>query len=286
MGHSDILDILVLAEGIRMGRGNKKLMEEESGKLWDEEAHSFAEFTRSGRDIYREHFNNPAFFSFVGSVNGKRMLDAGCGEGSNTRWFADQGAEMVGVDISPKVIDLALEVERKLPRGIEYEAKPLSDLSCFAKSSFDLVVSTMVFMNVPDIGKAFSEIFKILKPGGSLFFSILHPCFRTPGYNWNEYDNNLGRLTVADYFAGKPFYSGVDAGDKIPGSANKPFKDIVFTRTISDYINTLIKVGFVIGKIEEPRPSKEACERFPVFQKWRDHAAMFLYACATKPLKD
>jgi len=262
-----------------------KLMEEESGKFWEEKALSFAEYTRSGRDVYREYFNNPAFFSFVGEVKGKQMLDAECGEGSNTRCFSDQGAKLVGIDISKKFIDLAIKEEIKRPKGIKYIATSLSDLSCLDGNSFDLVVTTMVFMDVANYEKAFEEIFKVLKPGGSLFFSILHPCFKTAGYNWNEYELNLGKLTVSDYFTNKPAFSGFDSGDKIKGSANKPFKSIIHRRTMSDYINTLIKTGFVIGKIHEPRPSKEACERFPVFQKWRDHAAKVLYLRANNPSK-
>jgi 2-polyprenyl-3-methyl-5-hydroxy-6-metoxy-1,4-benzoquinol methylase len=275
-------------EGIEMERDDvkkMKLMEEESGRFWEEHADSFSEYTRSGRDVYREYFNNPAFFSFVDDVKGKRILDAGCGEGSNTRWFAGQGAQMVGVDISKRFIDLATKEEIERPKGIEYIATSLSDLSCLDENSFDLVASTMVFMDVPNYEQAFKEIFKVLKPGGSLFFSILHPCFKTAGYNWNEYDLNLGKLTISHYFTKEPAFSGIDAGDKIPGSANKPFKSIIYKRTMSDYINTLIKMGFVIGKIQEPRPFKEACERFPVFQKWRDHAAKFLYVCAIKPVK-
>lgn len=38
---------------------------------------------RKGWDAYREHFNNPAFFEFIGDLSDKTVLDAGCGEGYN-----------------------------------------------------------------------------------------------------------------------------------------------------------------------------------------------------------
>lgn len=62
---------------------------------------------RLGRDVFREHFNNPAFFRFIGELRGKRVLEAGCSEGYNARLMARAGAEVVGVDISPRMIELA-----------------------------------------------------------------------------------------------------------------------------------------------------------------------------------
>ena len=52
--------------------------------------------------------------------------------------------------------------------------------------------------------------------------------------------------------------------------------------TLSDYLNALIEAGFVLKRIQEPRLSQEMCEKHPWLQKWRDHAAMFLYVRAVK----
>ena len=45
----------------------------------------------------------PAFLKLVGNIKGKTVLDAGCGEGYNTRIFARMGAKITGIDISPAV---------------------------------------------------------------------------------------------------------------------------------------------------------------------------------------
>ena len=71
-----------------------EIPEQEVARYWDENANLWADHVRQGWDAYREHFNNPAFFKFVGDLSGKTVLDAGCGEGYNTRLLARSGARM------------------------------------------------------------------------------------------------------------------------------------------------------------------------------------------------
>jgi len=63
----------------------------------------------------------------------------------------------------------------------------------------------------------------------------------------------------------------------------EPFVVPFFPRTLSQYINALIEAGFILKELEEPRPSDEACKKYPWFRRWRDHAAIFLYMRAVKP---
>lgn len=258
--------------------------EGEVARYWDQNADLWAEQVRKGWDYYREHFNNPAFFRFIGDPRGKTVLDAGCGEGHNTRLLARSGARVTGVDISQKMIELARQEEQRGPLGICYEVASFSDLSLFDDGSFDLVVSSMALMDGPDFGGATREILRVLRPGGELVFSISHPCFMTKGYGWLDEDENgyATKLTVADYFRRQPYVERWRFKGPAPKDA-KPFAVPVFPRTLSEYVNTLIRTGFVLEEIAEPRPSKEACKRHPWLQKWRDHATLFLYIRAVKP---
>ncbi|MCK4328532.1 hypothetical protein KAX02_01695 [candidate division WOR-3 bacterium] len=56
-----------------------------------------------------------------------------------------------------------------------------------------------------------------------------------------------------------------------------------FPRTFSEYLNVLIDAGFVLKRLEEPRPTLKMCKKHPWLQSWRDHAAIFLYVHAEKP---
>ncbi len=89
----------------------------------------------------------PSFFEFMGDLSGKTVLDAGCGEGHNTRLLARSGARMTGVDISERMIELARREEQSEALGIRYEVASFSDLSLFDDAAFDVVVSSMALMD-------------------------------------------------------------------------------------------------------------------------------------------
>src|SRR4030043_2426914 len=80
-----------------------------------------SDLVRKGWAYYREYLNNPAFLRFTGDLAGKTVLDAGCGEGHNTRLLARSGARMTGVDISRKMVAFARAEEQREPLGIRYE---------------------------------------------------------------------------------------------------------------------------------------------------------------------
>ena len=257
--------------------------EEEVARYWDLNAELWADHVRKGWDYYREHFNNPAFFRFIGDLRGKTVLDAGCGEGYNTRLLAKRGARMTGVDISQKMIDLARREEQREPLGIRYEVASFSALSLFDDASFDTVASFMALMDGPDFEGAAREIFRVLRPGGELVFSITHPCFMTKGFGWVE-DEAAGttRLMVSDYFRDQPYVERWRFKGPAPKDAEH-FAVLVFPRTLSEYLNTLIRAGFVLGRSESHARQGTRAEKHPWLRRWRDHATVFLYLRAVKP---
>lgn len=263
-----------------------KLSDEDVARYWDGNAEVWADHVRRGWDAYREHFNNPAMLRFIGDLAGKTVLDAGCGEGRNTRLLAKAGARMTGIDVSPRMIEFAAEEEERRPLGIRYEAASFSDLSVFADESFDAVVSFMALMDGPDFEGAANEAFRLLRPGGELCFSMTHPCFMTPGFGWVPDDEGREgelKLTVSHYFSKEPrveewrFSKGPIPAD------SPPFEVPYFPRTLSEYLNALVEAGLAIRRIEEPRPTEKACREHPWLRCWRNHAAIFIYVRAAKP---
>src|SRR5262244_1119228 len=153
-----------------------EITEDDVARYWDANAGPWADEVRQGHDVAREWLNNPAFLAFVGDLRDRDVLDAGCGEGYNTRLLARAGARMTGVDISERMIALAEDEERAAPLGIRYVCTPYTRLEMFPAGSFDAVASFMALMDGPAFDQAMGEIFRVLRPGGMLTFSITHPC--------------------------------------------------------------------------------------------------------------
>jgi len=261
-----------------------EIRDSEVAAQWDRNADVWADQVRNRWDIFREHWNNPAFLEFAGDLSAKNVLDAGCGEGHNTRIFARRGARMTGVDLSAKMIEFAREEELREPLGIRYECASFSNLATLRAESFDAVVSTMALMDGPDFPGAMREIARVLRPGGSLAYSILHPCFATKGMGWVRDDSGRAiKFTVADYFNDEAWIERWKFGHAPNASQVEEFGVPRFDRTLADYINSTVSAGLRLKEIREPRAPESACALYPeAFAKFRDHIPLFLYVRASK----
>ena len=246
-------------------------------QFWDGNAEAWADGVRSGRDTINDTVNMPSFLRFVGDVDGKKVLDAGCGEGRSSRHFACKGAKVTGIDISARMLELALRQETREPLGIDYRQISMSDLSMLEDGAFDAVVSFMALMDAPDFDGAVGEFARVLGPGGQLAFMVRHPCFFTRGFAILQgRQGSRARLSVSDYFDENGYverWRFSDPGDQRFGDA---FAVPRFPRILSRYINGVLEAGFVLTGIVETRPTTEDVQRHPPFAFWARHAALCL----------
>ena len=257
----------------------------EVGKLWDANAEVWTRLARQGYDVYRDHFNTPAFFDMLPEVTGLEGLDIGCGEGHNTRLLAQRGAFLKAIDVSEVFIRHAREAELLTPLEIDYRVASALDLP-FPEAAFDFATGFMSFMDIPDAPRLLAESFRVLKPGGFLQFSILHPCFDTPHRrNLRDAEGTTYAIEVGGYFdnlrgeIAEWLFVAAPAEVK-EGLPN--FKIPRFTRTISQWLNLLLETGFVLERVEEPRPSDATVAAQPDLQD-AQVVAYFLHVRARKP---
>jgi len=246
------------------------MSDEDVARSWDENAELWARHVRAGYDLYRNLYNNPALLEFVGDLAGQAVLDAGCGEGYNTRLLARRGARMTAIDLSPKMIELACAEEAREPLGIRYHVASASDLSPFADETFDAVVSTMALMDCADYEGAVREFHRVLRPSGLLAFNVCHPCFTYFIRDW-DYDERgevIG-IRLGPYFQEGSYVERWKFGAAPDRDQVEPFTIIYFHRTLADFVNPLCATGFRIEAIAEPRPTEEACERDAGLKKHR-----------------
>ncbi|WP_438959511.1 magnesium protoporphyrin IX methyltransferase [Nereida sp.] len=123
------------------------------------------ETVRAGRDRMRETMLNT-----LGDVRGKRILDAGCGAGQMTHELALRGAEVVAVDISPSLVEIA---RKRLPDALSHQVTfHAGDMLDPALGDFDHVVAmdSLIYYDAADINRSISTLFK--RTSGKIVFTV------------------------------------------------------------------------------------------------------------------
>ncbi len=204
-------------------------------------------------DIIRQWDNSAAVYTeeqekskFVGSnkaviearfkhLNGERVLDLGCGYGWYTDYFAYIGADAIGVDGSEKMVAIARERYPDLKFSIADIERPLP----FADSSFDIVFSNQVLMDIENADFVISECERVLGKSGVFYFGIVHPCFYDGKWltdeNGYRYSKAVGRY-LSRYRLTNEFWGAT----------------VHFHRPLSFYLNAAAKCGFTLKEVCEP----------------------------------
>jgi SAM-dependent methyltransferase len=257
-------------------------IEDRVASIWDRNACDWIAQVGDGRDLAREVFNNPCFLEFLPDLSERRVIDLGCGEGRNTRLFAMRGAHMTGFDLAPRLIEAARAGETREPLGIEYHVGSFADLKQFPNESFDAAVSTMAFMDGPGFSDAAHAVYRVLRPGGALYFSVTHPCFCPRGARWvTDSDGRVEGKLVTDYWLDEPYIESWRFSCSAENT--EPFATLYFPYRMEDYINSLCDAGFRILRIREPRPTEEMVRICGGLRRERNHVPIFLYIAAAKP---
>ncbi|MFW9849618.1 MAG: class I SAM-dependent methyltransferase [Candidatus Thorarchaeota archaeon] len=212
-------------------------------------------------DPNRRYVIDPSLMSLIGSVDGLKILDAGCGNGYLSRKLASIGALVTGVDFTSSFIEYCKQRESEKHLGCSFVQASIDNLSTFDDSHFDLVVSNVVIGDVVNYKQAFREINRVLKDKGRFIWSNTHPVFgRTAG----AYDLKLPQDShrQEDRFC-KVVDRYFDSGGQLFDWDGHElwFMD----RTLTEYSKALKDAGFVISEIIEPKPTPKVIQENPRF---------------------
>lgn len=112
---------------------------------------------------------NRFILGHLGDVNGKALLDLGCGAGENSVYFALKGAHCTATDYSSGMVEKALQLAAA--NGVQIEGRTMNAMQLeFPADTFDIVYAANLLHHLPEPRATLREIHRVLKPGGKLCF--------------------------------------------------------------------------------------------------------------------
>ncbi|MEO3765139.1 class I SAM-dependent methyltransferase [Streptomyces sp. B5E4] len=190
------------------------------------------ETTAQEGDFAKRHLVNPTLLRMLGDVRGRRLLDAGCGNGYVSRILAGHGAQVVGVEPTDVMCAFAREREVELRQGITYVQADLTRLPDLG-APFDAVVCSMVLMAIPDWKPAMRACVEAVRPGGLFVFALVHPAFEQLLSTWQKHGEYRLQRYLEEY--------------EIVGAVASDFH-----RPLSAYLNELASLGCRLREVAEP----------------------------------
>ena len=223
----------------RMSKANIEQWNQAAGAFAKEQEQSA--FSDMNKAVVKERFT---------SLSGEKVLDLGCGYGYYTDYLRSIGGDVIGVDGSPAMIEIAKE---KYPESA-FAVADITGKRPFEDEEFDIVFCNQVLMDIDPVGPVFTECRRVLKPGGIFYYSIVHPAFYTG--EW-KVDGETGR-------AGKMVTSYIT-----PSVCENRFwgETKHYHRPLSDYLNGAAEAGLVLVHADEPKSYENAGknEEIPLF---------------------
>jgi SAM-dependent methyltransferase len=224
---------------------------------WESEAAGWIAWARSpGTDHFFWRFSLPALLELA-PPPGRLTVEIGCGEGRVARELIARGHRVVGIEGSATLAQAARDAHPPLEVQVaDARDMPLDD------GTADLVVASMVLLNVDDLDAVVGEVARVLAPGGRFCFSTTHP--------------GSGRQKAGDdYFAVVRF-----AETRERDGVRMTFHDV--HRPLSSYTGALERAGFLIEAVREPVPDDAYVADHPRVARWRREPC-FLLVRAVKP---
>jgi SAM-dependent methyltransferase len=229
---------------------------------WSESAEAWIKDMGAEGDYARQFVLDPPMIARIGQRPYRNALDVGCGEGRFCRILSRLGITATGIDPTDALLQRARQHH---PEG-DYRSGRAEKLA-FADRSFELVVSYLTLIDIPDIRQAIAEMNRVLEPGGTLLIANL-TSFTTAGPPAGSTQDEHGDLNVCiDHYL----------EERVDWVSWRGIRIRNWHRPLSLYMSLLLDHGLILRHFAEPAPlggDPAVAERFrrvPFFliMEWR-----------------
>ncbi len=203
---------------------------------WDESAEAWIADMGETGDFGRACVLDAPMLARLSGRGFRRALDVGCGEGRFCRLMRDLGIDPVGIDPTDALLRRARDRD---PAGTYIPGR--AEALPFADGAFDLVVSYLTLIDIPDIRAAIPEMARVLAPGGTLLIANLNS-FATAG-RWSRDEDGLQRFRIDDYLEERGEWAAWH-GIRVRN----------WHRPLSLSMSLLLGQGLVLRHFDEPAP--------------------------------
>lgn len=204
--------------------------------MYDAFAEEFADHAEGSS--YNALYDRPALLELLGDVSGKDVLDAGCGPGLYAQELVRRGAQVTAFDSSAEMVRLA---QARVGGTAQIRQGSLAaPLDWVADESQDVVLMALVLHHLEDRATGFRELFRVLRPGGRVVLSTVHPTS-----DWLRHGGS--------YFT----------SEAIEETWHGTWQVRYWRQPLGAWCDEFTDAGFVIERLVEPRPVPEMADRFP-----------------------
>ncbi len=215
-------------------------MKSNQSKHYDEMGDAY--IRKNETSIHNAYYNNPAIKSLSSEVDGRKVLEVGCGGGILTEWLISEGANVIAFDISEKMVE---HTKKRVGSKADVRVADLSKPLDFIESDLiDIIIASLVLHYIYNWLPVFEEFLRILNKNGEIVISVHHP---HADWKWFNRPNYFKKELYEDTW-------------NIEG---KSFTIKFYHRTLANMYAIFRKFGFYVDVLLEPFPVKEAKEIDP-----------------------
>lgn len=226
---------------------------------------------KKDREIWEENYDtvnlrsdilvSDRVLKLLGNVQGKNILDIGCGNGKFARKLAQGGAKVFAIDIVPEQIEFAKKIENEKNQGINYFVGNIQELDKinFPTEKFDIIISLMthLYLSEKDFANSFKIIAEKLENGGRFIYGNIHP-------------TRIALYEKKNYFESQLLKA------ELPTLGGKVFSTEFYHHPMDVVLNSIVNSGLKIKQIYEPQPNDLEIKKYPTLLDLNDKLPQYL----------